>query len=214
MHMNEPFLQTVPTQAFQTKHCTCRTPMYVDTGVNAVYARKTLLANRVNSMNMLNAVLPHSPTDGSLPPPIPALQSLISSDLPASSSGLTGNSRYEFHLLVHAKPRGDRLRNVLSHDSMMAACRCGPFLLVLDALSALAECEECVMSVRVAQHCVSMLAARISITAVWCSCLHVAGSYTGLPDAQRRRVRDHAVGFDSCSDKKTPAAWAAASHVQ
>lgn len=119
--------------------------MYVDTGVNAVYARKTLLANRVNSMNMLNAVLPHSPTDGSLPPPIPALQSLISSDLPASSSGLTGNSRYEFHLLVHAKPRGDRLRNVLSHDSMIAACRCGPFLLVLDALAALAECEQCVM---------------------------------------------------------------------
>lgn len=38
-------------------------PLYVDTGVNAVYARKTTISNRINSLILMHKTLPSAPTN-------------------------------------------------------------------------------------------------------------------------------------------------------
>jgi hypothetical protein len=61
-------------------------PLYIDTGVNAVYARKTTVSNRINSAIMLHQVLPALPSDTSQDPLEPKVQALIGNSSAASGS--------------------------------------------------------------------------------------------------------------------------------
>ena len=51
--------------------------MYVDTGINAIYARKTTISNRINSLILANHVLPAVPTNTSDSPLEPAIADLV-----------------------------------------------------------------------------------------------------------------------------------------
>jgi hypothetical protein len=52
-------------------------PVYVDTGVNAIYARKTTISNRINSGILIHQVLPTTPTNFSLEELQPSVSNLI-----------------------------------------------------------------------------------------------------------------------------------------
>eukprot|EP00892_Ulva_mutabilis_P012184 jgi/Ulvmu1/9338/UM050_0088.1 len=96
-------------------------PLYVDTGVNAVYARKTSISNRINSGTLLHQVLPSTPTNVSGAPLEPAVQALVSDGTSGSSSSSTVfGAQYhdsELHIIVHA-PEGD----VLQPYAVRSAC--------------------------------------------------------------------------------------------
>lgn len=64
-------------------------PLYVDTGVNAVYARKTSISNRINSGTLLHQVLPSIPTNVTGAPFEPAVQALIGDGTASSSDSST-----------------------------------------------------------------------------------------------------------------------------
>lgn len=64
-------------------------PLYVDTGVNAVYARKTPISNRINSGTLLHEVLPSIPSNVSGVPFEPAVQALVGDGTAGSSDSST-----------------------------------------------------------------------------------------------------------------------------
>jgi hypothetical protein len=61
-------------------------PLYVDTGVNAIYARKTTISSRINSLVLLNKVLPKVPTNTSGKPLEPEVLRLVASQPSSDSS--------------------------------------------------------------------------------------------------------------------------------
>ena len=117
-------------------------PLYIDTGVNAMYARKTTISSRINSMQLLDRVLPTRPdnnTDDGRGYLEPAVWDLIphtpknmrkkGGSRARSSGGANGAGPresifdgkyafYELHVLVHALHDG----NVLDRDILTAAC--------------------------------------------------------------------------------------------
>lgn len=64
-------------------------PLYVDTGIEAVYARKTSISNRINSGNLLHQVLPWKPTNVSGVPIEPAVHALVGDGTAGSSDSST-----------------------------------------------------------------------------------------------------------------------------
>ena len=63
-------------------------PMFVDTGVNAIYARKTRISTRINSLVLLDRVLPAEATNVTGAPLDPRVADLIHHD-PAAPSRAT-----------------------------------------------------------------------------------------------------------------------------
>ena len=65
-------------------------PMYVDTGVNAIYARMTDISTRMNSMVLMDRVLPVVPTNVTGEPLDPRVAALVKST-PSSGSTQTNS---------------------------------------------------------------------------------------------------------------------------
>jgi hypothetical protein len=65
--------------------------MYIDTGVNAMYARKTTISSRINSLILAHHVLPTVPSNTTRQPLEPAVAQLLRRKAHSGAGGNAGS---------------------------------------------------------------------------------------------------------------------------